>query len=1518
MSSPNEWVLDESTLPERVVDDLRRYLLRRSLPIIDHGQRPFHGGTIHSGRAVLRRLDCQIDVYLADDKSLLVLCAKPNQPENFWTFGECFPEIPNHASVNDFFFGNPPPEFKEPLLSKVGLADSVWVLISAADEKRIQTRALEILETFETMRGRTQDTKLVAGLNMFGSPSFGGSDHLRADALLKTVLPENWNRAVHQANVEYRAGAPVLSLPIPLVHREVSLGPCKLTDLTVTLSARMYYVRRTPDLRLKAALELDSEKFTFTADYPVDGDIVEARLEVETGKPLPFIGKPVGLPDFTTPDMELAVGVSLSKRENALKKAQLDLKLQRTWVVVKDVLEIVNPEFHFLVLDPVADTRRIVARVVGELRIDGSMLLVSGNYAASQGYSEGQFTVSLDPGMPLSLTKLVQHLLRTDADADLLALPEYRLDALLFEYDLNGHIFMETSVSVPWRLEFTSDLCLVFEQLRFVFEKWGESTRFRAGADLELGGLRFSLSGDYSSANGWLFQGATSPGDSIHIGAFVRKLGIVEDPPASLADLLLQDVAFTFHTKSKNFEFTIKTAFPLGETALDAVVTIVNKDDTLQFGGKITVGRAEFTLDFTTDPREKELVATWKSGESQPLDLSTISDDLPDVSDLQSLLIPASASLKLNLNDGKKSLAIDGTHRSGAKVAFLLAQDSDAAPPRWMAALGLQPGKISTASLGPLGSALQPHNIALDKLVVVAASADAPKGVQLTLDSQPYAVSTGLSLQGALEFEETSFSFPFECRLGGEERKKARPPGGTPNTMSASPAPTVNSLDETTSDQIPAPEEGKNNVVVGRTIGPVTFRKARLESRNKRIHVMLDASLSSGNFTLDLTGLNVNFPWTLLQDPLERAGDIRVGLDGLSISYSDPPLTISGTFARTAVVPPYVDDLYRGHLLIKAETFQITVLGSYGSILTNGKKTPALFLYGTYAGVLGGPPAFFVLGLALGGGYNTRLTLPPIENVAEFPLVEAVTDPEKFAKGGNTRLQEAVQPSYGDHWLAVGVKFTSFKMADSFALFSVSFGNRLQFAMLGLTKLTLPAGADKDQCAAYAELAIRAVVDPQAGVFSIEGRLTQNSHILAKEFRLTGGFAYFVWFGKAAEAGDFVISLGGYHPEFLRPPHYPDVPRVGIRGKIGSLAVTGEAYLALTPSCLMAGEKLEAVFEASRIRAAFVAYVDFVIAWAPFHYDARIAIGIFVTVRLLRTFKLEAHASLHVWGPPFAGTARVSVWIASFTIAFGDPRGTQPPPLSWDDFRNAFLPAPDSNAGGLSTIRITDGMVREVKKKEKQGEQEAEVIYRIVNPHELTIETDSVVPCSEVCVGAIRTMGTAKLGIRPMRETLLESCHVVSISKNDESRVEGQFHPIHWSKRNYPEALWSANAASRKPEAGMVKDVPSGVVLRVQPVIPEHPLGPFLIEKFKYESIPKRIPWSAAASPIEPEDAEFSGVSAENPLRDHIRDCLAKHVSKLGKSSWNEIVMTNTSSKPSEYFQAWPTRAALGQTDKNS
>ena len=66
----------------------------------------------------------------------------------------------------------------------------------------------------------------------------------------------------------------------------------------------------------------------------------------------------------------------------------------------------------------------------------------------------------------------------------------------------------------------------------------------------------------------------------------------------------------------------------------------------------------------------------------------------------------------------------------------------------------------------------------------------------------------------------------------------------------------------------------------------------------------------------------------------------------------------------------------------------------------------------------------------------------------------------------------------------------------------------------------------------------------------MQGQLTDNSWLLVDDVRLTGGFAYVTWF-KGPHRGEFVLTLGGYHPDFHRDG-YPVVPRLGLRVSIGA------------------------------------------------------------------------------------------------------------------------------------------------------------------------------------------------------------------------------------------------------------------------------------------------------------------------------------------------------------------------------
>ena len=75
--------------------------------------------------------------------------------------------------------------------------------------------------------------------------------------------------------------------------------------------------------------------------------------------------------------------------------------------------------------------------------------------------------------------------------------------------------------------------------------------------------------------------------------------------------------------------------------------------------------------------------------------------------------------------------------------------------------------------------------------------------------------------------------------------------------------------------------------------------------------------------------------------------------------------------------------------------------------------------------------------------------------------------------------------------------------------------------------------------------------------------------------------------------------------------------------------------------------------------------------------------------------KASLGADLHIWGPEFGGTARIKVFLFSFTIKFGDQGSQLPQAIPWSDFRGSFLPADDE----VCSVAVAEGLTRQVKTK---------------------------------------------------------------------------------------------------------------------------------------------------------------------------------------------------------------------------
>lgn len=406
-------------------------------------------------------------------------------------------------------------------------------------------------------------------------------------------------------------------------------------------------------------------------------------------------------------------------------------------------------------------------------------------------------------------------------------------------------------------------------------------------------------------------------------------------------------------------------------------------------------------------------------------------------------------------------------------------------------------------------------------------------------------------------------------------------------------------------------------------------------------------------------------------------------------------------------------------------------------------------------------------------------------------------------------------------------------MIDSVLLLSVGFGHRFEVDLLGLSTLVLPspdavkAGATP---LAQVQLALRATFVPDEGYFALRAQLTENSYLLSRDCRLTGGFAFQVWFGEDHN-GDFVLSVGGYHPRFTVPAHYPAVPRLGFTWQVTpQLTMKGSAYFALTPSALMAGGSFGATWQDGSLKAWFNASMDFLIGWSPYHYQADFwaSIGASYTFSFFGTHTVSAQvgAQVSLWGPEFSGRAAIDIGICSFTLAFGagDPAGPQP--IDWTAFRKAFLPTADD---AMVTVVLQGGAAG-------TGGAPAKGDLGSVNPLELVLSTDSVIPSHDAYRGpeqggqALDTTGAATaFGIAPLgrgHNHPVAASQRIEIRRADGSRADDGFRyqPV---TKNLPAAMWGDRLLPAVTDPALVDDLLTGYTIR--PLPPAEPAtAPYL------------------------------------------------------------------------------------------
>lgn len=590
-------------------------------------------------------------------------------------------------------------------------------------------------------------------------------------------------------------------------------------------------------------------------------------------------------------------------------------------------------------------------------------------------------------------------------------------------------------------------------------------------------------------------------------------------------------------------------------------------------------------------------------------------------------------------------------------------------------------------------------------------------------------------------------------------------------------------------------------VDVKKSLGPVRLSRLGFVLGEGCITVYVDAGLTLAVLMFEVLGLYVTVP-------MKKGINAGFGIQGMTVSIRKDPLLISGGLYLTREQGV---DLYTGELSVRIKNFQLTASGSYGK-LPGGEASFFAWLMLRYP--LGGPPVFYVTGIAGGVGYNRTILLPSgVEEVKSFPFVASAmgngTLTEKMTPAQVLKaMNRFIVPCKGQFFASAGIRFTSFGLLDSFLLLNVVWGNHLKIALMGVSTLSLPPGDPKPF--AYAEFSLLAVISPSEGVISILGALSSQSFLLDKNCRLQGGFAFAAWFGDNEHSGDFVLTMGGYKEGFY-VAHYPKVDRIGINWKIEKdLVLQASFYFALTPSCVMLGGNASLTYEHGRLRAWFRAGLEFYMKWKPFAYEFYVGISLGASFRwdffpFYRTFTLELGASLTCYGPPFGGKVHISWFIISFTISFGAGKPEENA-LDWEAFAEAFLTGQPGNgpkkllsvqAAGNSAEKGEDGL-------------------SWYSTDRLVLEVRSLVPSTFITVQgkekelAWGTVNREALGVVPMKLKTFEST-MKAVITDEAGRAQDM--RAEWIYGNVPKALWDSQKPDPYGTEGLKRDQLLGVRL---------------------------------------------------------------------------------------------------------
>lgn len=828
-----------------------------------------------------------------------------------------------------------------------------------------------------------------------------------------------------------------------------------------------------------------------------------------------------------------------------------------------------------------------------------------------------------------------------------------------------------------------------------------------------------------------------------------------------------------------------------------AINWLADKTVTYMLNGGLTIGEEYFALELDFNSQEQKLVAAWTVLDDNYLGLN----DLAHALNLPMFAIPAGVDLNMqaitfSYDFNKEAMVLEASSASYGQALFISQNVAAAgAPAQWeyFFIFEFQTSGLEINSLPLFGTLPPGQTISLDTLQISGASniitADQmPEWEALvpsTLNSDPNTDSSfNFKLPPSIDYPGVSITAKVILGTVTVELFLPLSTGSPPQPEDLSWA--LSTGQEASSTPINPLTVW---IKVQNSLGPIYLNRIGFSYQAEKFCILLDASIELTSLTIDVLGLGVSVN-------LKNLEDLSFSIQGLGISFTQPPLQISGGFLRMP------DDgtgnlEFDGEVILAMPELKVLGIGSYSTLA--GTSDCSLFVLALLNEPLGGSPYFYVTGIAAGFGYNRALKIPVQSDVQNFPLVAGLSTPSKLGGTHPTpnqalaTLADWTPAVQGQYWFAVGVQGTTFEIINTNALFIVQFGKKTLISIIGISTLKQP---QTGPTFAYAALDISANFSPDEGEILITAVLAPGAYVLTPSAKLKGGFAFASWFGNNPHAGDFVFTIGGYSQYFTPPAYYPTVPSVALDWKIAAgMSFTGTAYFAIVPSAMMAGVNIQYSYNAGPLKAWLKVRADVVLFWKPFYFIADVSVSVGVSLRMKVVFvtitvSAEVNAIFHLWGPDMGGSVHVDWCILAFTISFGASKRTTSNSITWEEFQE-MLPSktyqPDTSKNALTeTPPIPSYVYINVNEGLTNSKTLADGQHWLVNAEQFKLSVSAALPASQISINSIEIQGKqvgmphVEQGISPQDYQCEQTITIVQVFSDD---IEF----IHQCMISYPE-----------------------------------------------------------------------------------------------------------------------------------